>query len=443
MLQTLINLVGRHYANGTLIFETPSGKTWHIGRGEPTARILLKDEGVLHRILLHPQLAFGETYMEHGWEPENGNLRRVLEVALRMLSSAEYSHPHGKLIQKGLIGAAEWLHEANNPLSARRNIHQHYDLDYALYSQFLDRDLNYSCAYYPHPEMSLEEAQQAKLAHIAAKLDLQPGARVLDVGCGWGAMAMYLAEHFDCHVTGITLSVEQQKVARARAEERGLSDSVEFRLEDYRNTRGQFDSIVSVGMFEHVGRPQYLTYFRTLHNLLAKNGTALMHCIGRSTPPGVGNPWIEKYIFPGGYIPAASEVTGAIEPSGLILTDLEVLRVHYAQTLNDWAQRFAASRDDICQRMGERFCRMWEFYLQSCEMGFLWGDLVVFQWQMTRQLKRLPTTRDYLLAPATAGHPTSRHRVAGRTAAGRTRSRSRQRNADADADSDSGSETTS
>lgn len=395
MLQKALDLIGRHFSGGTLIFETPGDKSWRIGQGGPTARILLKDETVMRRIAIHPQLAFGETYMDHGWEPENGDLRRVLEVALRMLSSAEHEHPHTKLIQAGLVGLAK-LHEVNNPLRARKNIHSHYDLDFALYSKFLDRGLNYSCAYFDRPDMSLEEAQQAKLAHIADKLDLKPGARVLDVGCGWGSMALYLAEQRGCTVTGITLSVEQQKVARRRAKERGLADKVEFRLEDYRNTTGKFDAIVSIGMFEHVGRPQYKIYFRKLYELLAEDGTALMHCIGRSTPPGNGSPWIEKYIFPGGCIPAASEVTGAIEPSGLILTDMEVLRTHYAKTLNHWAQRFDANRDTFVEQMGETFCRMWEFYLQSCEMSFLWDDLVVFQSQMTRKLKRLPITRDYL-----------------------------------------------
>lgn len=401
MIQKILDLIGRHFNDGTLICAAPDGQTWHVGHGDPTARILLKDESVLRRILLHPQLAFGETYMDHGWEPENGDLRRVLEVALRMLSAAEHEHPHGKLVQGGLVGLAK-LRELNNPLRAKRNIHRHYDLDFALYSRFLDRDLHYSCAYYTDPEMSLEEAQQAKCAHIADKLDLKPGARVLDIGCGWGSMAMYLAEHYDCRATGITLSVEQAKVARARAEERGLSERVEFRLVDYRNVHEKFDAIVSIGMFEHVGRPQYRTYFRQIHDLLTEDGTALMHCIGRSTPPGGGSPWIEKYIFPGGYIPAASEVTAALEPSGMILTDLEILRLHYAYTLNNWAQRFAASRGDIAERMGERFCRMWEFYLQACEMGFHWGDLICMQAQMTRRLERLPITRDYLLrTPAT------------------------------------------
>ncbi len=398
MLQTLLNLAGRHFRDGVLIFETPNGQRWTIGEGTRTARVLLQDKAVLRRILRHPRLAFGETYMDHGWEPENGDLRRVLEVGTRMLNAADSElGKHRRL--RAIRAELNEINEINNPLRSRRNVHQHYDLDYALYAHFLDRDLHYSCAYFENPEMTLEEAQQAKCAHIAAKLDLKPGARVLDIGCGWGGMAMYLAEHYDAQVVGITLAEEQVKVACARAKERGLSKQVEFRLEDYRNTRGQFNAVVSIGMFEHVGRPQYRTYFNRIRELLTDDGTALVHSIGRTTPPGVTNPWIRKYIFPGGYIPAASEMTGSIETSGLILTDFEVLRIHYAHTLNIWAQRFAASRGEIAARMGERFCRMWEFYLQVSEMNFIWDNLVNFQAQLSKSLKRLPLTRDYLYTP--------------------------------------------
>ena len=393
MLQLLLNIVGRHFSNGSLIFETPAGKRWSIGRGNPDARIRLRDASVFRRILLNPRLAFGETYMDHGWDPEGCDLRKVLEVALRMQSAAENQLGPTRYLRV----IRNELDELNNPLRSRRNVHRHYDLDYALYSRFLDRDMHYSCAYFRDPDMTLEDAQQAKCAHIAKKLDLRPGARVLDIGCGWGGMAMYLAEHYKARVVGITLSEEQAKVATARARERGLQDHVEIRLEDYRKVNGRFDAIVSIGMFEHVGRPQYNTYFRRVRELLTEDGTALIHSIGRSTPPGGTNPWIRKYIFPGGYVPAASEMTSCIENSHLILTDLEVLRLHYARTLNNWAQRFAASRDDIANQMGERFCRMWEFYLYASEMSFLFGDLVVFQAQMARSLRRLPVTRNYLI----------------------------------------------
>jgi cyclopropane-fatty-acyl-phospholipid synthase len=298
----------------------------------------------------------------------------------------------GHLLGNGLA----MLGELNNPLKSRRNVHAHYDLDYDLYSRFLDRDLHYSCAYFSNPDMGLEAAQQAKCAHIATKLDLQPGARVLDIGCGWGSMALYLAEHHEARVTAITLSPEQLGVARQRAVERKLERLVEFRLEDYRDTRGEFDAIVSIGMFEHVGRPQYHRFFEQVGSLLTPQGTALLHSIGRSTPAGSTNPWIRKYIFPGGYIPAASEIMAAMEPSGLILTDLEVWRLHYARTLAEWNRRFQAERERFAAQLGERFCRMWEFYLQVSEANFRWGDLVVFHAQMERSLERLPLTRDYL-----------------------------------------------
>lgn len=414
MLQSILNIIGRRMTDrGTLIFRAPSGQTWSLGHGDPTALVNLRDASVLRRIMINPRLILGEAYMDHDWEPDNGDLRRVLEVALRMLSAAD----DGSGVSRSLQIFRNKILELNNPLRARRNIHQHYDLDYALYSRFLDRDMHYSCAYFRDPDMTLEDAQQEKCAHIARKLNLQGGERILDIGCGWGGMAMFLAEHYDAKVVGITLSEEQARVARARAAERGLQAKVEIRLEDYRKTAGRFDAVVSIGMFEHVGRPQYGTYFRRVRELLAEGGTALIHSIGRSTPPGGTNPWIQKYIFPGGYIPAASEMLAAIERNHLILTDLEVLRIHYARTLNSWGQRFAASRDDIASRMGERFCRMWEFYLHASEMSFYWGDLVVFQAQMTNCLERLPLTRNYLYAnsQASENEEATKERICGNT----------------------------
>jgi cyclopropane-fatty-acyl-phospholipid synthase len=355
-------------------------------------------------MLLSPRLRFGEGYMDGIWEPLDGDLLRVFEVVMHMLASVETTG-FERLLQKGL----SLLGEINSPGAARKNISQHYDLDSALYADFLDRDLHYSCAYFRDPDMSLEDAQQAKCAHIAAKLDLRPGARVLDIGCGWGSMALYLAQRFDAQVTGITLSQEQLLIARQRAEERGLSRQVEFRLEDYRQTRGEFDAIVSIGMFEHVGRPQYPAFFRQAHNLLKPDGTMLLHTIGRSSPPAVCNPWIRKYIFPGGYIPALSETAAAIETVGLVLTDMEVWRLHYAFTLAEWNRRFQTQRQKIAARMGERFCRMWEFYLLVSEAGFRWSDLVIFQAQLTRSRDRLPQTRDYLYASRKPGEaPTLR-----------------------------------
>jgi cyclopropane-fatty-acyl-phospholipid synthase len=394
-MQAAFNWIGRQFKEGSLEFRTPDGRSWTLGNGAPHALIDARDRATLRRMLLKPQLAFGETYMEGAWVPADGDLIHTLEVAMRMVSSV--STP--AWLNKPRIALSK-LRELNTPLHARRRVSHHYDLDYALYSAFLDRDLHYSCAYFSEPGMTLEAAQQAKCAHIAAKLDLKRGARVLDIGCGWGSLALYLAEHFGVHVTGVTLSVEQLAVAKQRVVERGLQSQVDLRLEDYRDVSGEFDAVVSVGMFEHVGRPQYATYFRHIRRLLTTTGTALLHTIGRTTPPGVLNPWIGKYIFPGGYIPAASEVLTASEPSGLVLNDFEVWRLHYAQTLAEWQRRFQARRSDFEQRFGARFCRMWEFYLAASEASFRWGDLVVFHLQFTRDLHRLPLTRDYLYRDA-------------------------------------------
>lgn len=394
-MESLLNRVSRKFGQGCLEFQAADGRVWHLGRNEPRAVIRLNNPSALLKILLNPDLRFGEAYMDGSWEPADGDLLRVLEVGVSMIHSTKDSR-----LEALLRYAAAWLGELNNPLRSRGNVHHHYDLDYDLYSSFLDRELYYSCAYFNdqghEEEMSLEAAQQAKCAHIAAKLDLKPGSRVLDIGCGWGSLALDLARRFDAKVTGITLSQEQLKVAQQRAQERGLDKQVEFRLEDYRDTRGEFDAIVSVGMFEHVGRPQYRNFFEQVHALLAPEGTALLHTIGRTTGPGGSNGWIRKYIFPGGYIPAASEVMAALESNGLILTDFEVWRMHYARTLAEWNKRFQANRQRFAEKLGERFCRMWEFYLLASEASFRWGDLVVFHAQMTRSLGRLPLTRDYL-----------------------------------------------
>lgn len=390
-METILARIGRKFGQGSLEFRAADGRVWVLGQHEPRAIIRLNDLSALPGIALNPKLRFGEAYMDGAWDPADGDLRQVLEVGVRMVNSAKPGR-----FEQYFQDALAWLGELNNPLRSRSNVHHHYDLDYNLYATFLDKDMHYSCGYFREEGMDLEAAQQAKCAHIAAKLDLKPGSTVLDIGCGWGSMALYLAQHFDARVTGVTLSEEQLKVAQRRARERGLAKQVEFRLQDYRDARGSFDAIVSVGMFEHVGRPQYQTFFKQVHDLLTPQGTALLHTIGRSTPPGGGNPWIRKYIFPGGYIPAVSEVAAAIEPNGLILTDLEIWRLHYAKTLAEWNRRFQANRERFAAKLGERFCRMWEFYLLASEVGFEWGDLVVFHAQMERSLERLPLTRDYL-----------------------------------------------
>lgn len=391
-MQLLLDALGRGFEGGTLEFVTGSD-SWTLGRGEPHAVVRMRDAGVLREILMRPGLKFGETYMDHGWEPGDGDLLRVLEVGLKFEEDLEH-RMKGRRVRALLAQVLE----LNNPLASRHNVEHHYNLDADLYRRFLDAEMFYSCAYFERPDMSLEDAQQAKCALIARKLDLKPGMRVLDIGCGWGGLAIHLAQKHGVQVTGITLSSEQLAVAQQRVESLGLAGQIELRLEDYRQTAGRFDAIVSVGMFEHVGRPQYPVFFKRVHDLLEPSGTALLHTIGRLTPPGAGNPWIRKYIFPGGYIPAASETLAALEPSDLLLSDFEVWRLHYAYTLAEWNRRFQAARAHFAERFGERFCRMWEFYLLASEASFRWGGLCVFHLQMTRRLDRLPLTRDYLYA---------------------------------------------
>jgi len=288
------------------------------------------------------------------------------------------------------------LQQFNPPTRARRNVAHHYDLDSRLYSLFLDADRQYSCAYFESPDQSLDDAQVAKKRHLAAKLLLKDNHRVLDIGCGWGGLALYLAETCGAHVTGITLSREQWQRASERATEKNLADTVEFRMQDYRDMKEQFDRIVSVGMFEHVGLGYYDAFFRRCAGLLADDGVMLLHSIGRSEGPNVTNPWIAKYIFPGGYIPALSEVLRAIERSGLLVTDIEILRLHYAETLKHWRDRFLAHREDAERLYDRRFVRMWEFYLAASEMAFREQAMMVMQIQLTKRQGVTPLTRDYI-----------------------------------------------
>jgi cyclopropane-fatty-acyl-phospholipid synthase len=290
------------------------------------------------------------------------------------------------------------IHQFNTPLRARRNAAAHYDIGNDLYRLFLDDDLQYSCAYFPTGKETLEEAQLAKKRHIAAKLMLRPGQRVLDIGCGWGGMALYLARVAEVEVLGVTLAEEQLKVARQRAEAAGLADRVRFELRDYRKVEGGFDRIVSVGMFEHVGVAQFEAFFATLERLLTADGVALLHSIMAMEPPRQTGPFVRKYIFPGGYVPSASETLAAAETTGLWLTDFEVWRKHYGYTLAEWARRFAANRGRAKAIHDERFCRMWEFYLAGAESAFLTGNFANMQLQLARQRDAVPLSRDYLAA---------------------------------------------
>jgi cyclopropane-fatty-acyl-phospholipid synthase len=284
-----------------------------------------------------------------------------------------------------------------NPASrARENVAHHYDLSGRLYELFLDTDRQYSCAYFRTENDTLEAAQENKKRHIAAKLLLKPGSKVLDIGSGWGGLGLYLAKVGTCDVTGITLSAEQHKVSNERAAAAGMAARARFQLTDYRQQTGTFDRIVSVGMFEHVGVNHYRQFFKSLRDLLTEDGVALVHSIGRLDGPGVTNPWLRKYIFPGGYSPALSEVLPVVEKSGLFVTDVEILRLHYAETLRAWRERFARARDQIRELYDERFCRMWEFYLAGSELAFRYHGHVVWQMQLAKRIDTVPLTRDYM-----------------------------------------------
>jgi cyclopropane-fatty-acyl-phospholipid synthase len=362
----------------------------------PVAGIVLRDARTVRRLVMNPLLAFGEAYMDGGVMPRDCGIYDLLDVAAVNLMANGKGHPIAHI--RAAINTVKRRFDQYNPATrARRNVAHHYDLNGRLYSLFLDRDRQYSCAYFPRGDETLEEAQAAKKRHIAAKLCLnRPGLRVLDIGSGWGGMALTLARDHGARVLGITLSSEQLAESRARAAAEGLSDRVTFELMDYRAVTERFDRIVSVGMFEHVGVGYYRTFFNTVARCLEPDGVALLHAIGRSDGPGSTNPWIAKYIFPGGYCPALSEVLPPIEASRLVVTDVEILRLHYAETLKNWRRRFAANRDAIASLYDERFCRMFEFYLAGAEIAFRREGHMVFQIQLTHHQTAVPLTRDYI-----------------------------------------------
>ncbi len=344
-------------------------------------------------ILLDPELKFGKSYMDGTFVVEEGTIADVLAIALGQKSEV----PHWARLQGLLRYLWRRLGQFNPRPRARRNVAHHYDLDGRLYSLFLDADRQYSCAYFERPGQSLDDAQLAKKRHLTAKLMIKPDKRVLDIGCGWGGLGLYLAEVGGADVTGITLSHEQHAVANERAAEKGLKDRARFRLQDYRDVTGPFDRIVSVGMFEHVGVSHYDTFFQKSAQLLADEGVMVLHSIGRSEGPNVTSPWIAKYIFPGGYIPALSEVLPKIEKAGLLVTDIEILRLHYAETLKHWRERFLAHREEAERIYDQRFVRMWEFYLAASEMSFREQNMMVMQIQLTKRQGIVPITRDYIM----------------------------------------------
>ena len=364
----------------------------------PEVAIRIHDRRADRRILLNPRLAVGEAFMDGTLTIERGSLYDFLDFAAINMQIAE-APPIARVID-GCRWLWRRLEQLNDPTRARHNVAHHYDLSGKLYELFLDADRQYSCAYFGRPGDELERAQLRKKQHIARKLLLEPGQRVLDIGSGWGGLALTLAQSADVEVLGITLSTEQQAEATRRAEAAGLAHKVRFELLDYRAVEGPFDRIVSVGMFEHVGVPNYQRFFAQVRHLLKPDGVALLHSIGRSDGPGTTNPWIAKYIFPGGYSPALSEVLPAVEAANLFVTDIEILRLHYARTLAAWRARFNANRTQIAEIYDERFCRMWEFYLVGSEIAFRRQGHMVWQMQMAREVDAVPLTRDYVYEPA-------------------------------------------
>jgi cyclopropane-fatty-acyl-phospholipid synthase len=360
----------------------------------PPLTVKLLDRAAEWRLMFNPALSLGELYMDGRLIVTRGVLYDLLELGARNLAEIERL-PWVKALDTIRV-AFRGLHQRNNRRRAKHNVAAHYDHDARLYELFLDSDLQYSCAYFEYPGQSLDDAQTAKKRHIAAKLLPKDGATALDIGCGFGGMALYLAGVAGAKVTGVTLSEEQFALASERARQAGLADRVEFRLQDYRDVDETFDRIVSVGMFEHVGVNRYDEYFAAAHRQLKDDGVMVLHFIGRNSVPGATNPFIRKYIFPGGYIPSLSEVLPAVERAGLYVTDIEILRLHYADTLRAWRERFMARRDEAMRLYDERFCRMWEFYLAGSETSFRVDGHMVCQLQLAKRNDPVPLTREYI-----------------------------------------------
>jgi cyclopropane-fatty-acyl-phospholipid synthase len=396
MNRLLRNVISGLVRTGNLTVTGPVGSAHSFGdgTGDPV-HVAIRTRHAEVAIALDPSLAFPEAYMDGELEIVEGDIFGLLRIAYQNMGPAGVEAVWSRAIE-GIRFGLRRLHQLNNASRSRANVQSHYDLSGELYRLFLDADMQYSCGYFERPDMTLEQAQEAKKRHIAAKLRMSPRLGVLDIGSGWGGLGLYLARNFDASVLGVTLSTEQHAVATQRAQAEHLDNQVHFELRDYRDLQERFDRIVSVGMFEHVGVNHFGTFFDKAASLLKPDGVMLLHFIGRSGRPVATNAFIRKHIFPGGYIPALSEVMPAIEKSGLVMTDVEVLRLHYAETLKHWRERFLANRDKAKALYDERFCRMWEFYLAASEASFRWQDLVIFQVQLTRKNDVLPMTRDYI-----------------------------------------------
>ena len=373
-----------------------NSKSYLIGKPkkENPIRFKILDKTLHWKLLINPDLYLGEGYTDGSIVIENGTLTEFLDIAIKNIGRDSANSITNALDKFRRM--YRYITNFNLIGKSKQNVAHHYDLSNKFYDLFLDEKRQYSCAYFKNEDDTLEVAQNNKIDHIIKKLNLKSNHKVLDVGCGWGTLALDIAKKTQCEVVGITLSKNQLEYAQQKAREMNLENQVEFRLEDYRQLSEKFDRVVSVGMFEHVGRKFYSKYFNKVFDFLNEDGVALIHTIGSINPPRGPQPWITKYIFPGGYTPSLSEVSLPIEKSGLIISDLEVLRAHYAHTLKNWKDRFMSKKEQVLEMFDEKFFRMWEFYLVGCEMSFKWSDQVVFQFQLTRKLKATPITRDYI-----------------------------------------------
>ena len=392
----LVSFLNNLLKDDGFILIDANSKKYIIGNPKKEKPITLKllDKKLHYKLLLYPDLYFGEAYTDGALEIENGSLTDFLELTMKNIGRREINI-FGQMLKK-IRGTYRYLTNFNFVKKSKDNVAHHYDISDDLYDLFLDSKRQYSCGYFKNEDDSLETAQNNKIDHLIKKLNLKPNQKVLDIGSGWGSLVIEIAKKTKCEVTGITLSENQYKYSLNKAKENNLEKQAQFKLIDYRNLNQKFDKIVSVGMFEHVGRKFYKTFFRQVNNLLNDGGLALIHTIGSIDGPRDPQPWITKYIFPGGYTPSMSELSSPIEKSGLIISDIEVLRMHYAHTLRHWKERCISNKSKILEMFDEKFFRMWEFYLTSCELAFKWGDQVVFQFQLTKDLTTAPITRDYI-----------------------------------------------
>jgi len=392
----LVKFLSKVIKNDGFVLIDANSKKYIIGKPKKENPVILKllDKKLHYKLLFYPDLYFGEAYTNGTLAIENGSLSDFLDIIFLNIGRSEINE-FSKFLNK-LRGAYRFLTNFNYKKKSKSNVAHHYDISEKLYDLFLDEKRQYSCAYFKNKNDTLEEAQNNKIDHIIKKLNLKPNQKVLDIGSGWGSLAIDIAKKSKCQVLGITLSENQLKYSQEKAKEINVDNQVQFKMMDYRDVKEKFDRIVSVGMFEHVGRKYYKTFFKQIKKILKPDGLALLHTIGSVEKPRTPHPWITKYIFPGGYTPSFSELAIPIEKSNLIISDVEVLRMHYAHTLRNWKNRFTKNKDKVLKMFDEKFFRMWEFYLVSCEKTFEWGDQVVYQLQLTKSMHIAPNTRDYI-----------------------------------------------